>query len=432
MNVFLPDPPRWKDRTDQSSLAERAAGDVVRGLASPAPLSNLQLARIKAGVSSRISRRHPFRFWVPVTAGLLLGGATAASAARLHLLPRWLTGTVQPREAAGSSPKRTSHARPLRSALEVTGAPSSEGSPEETVPGPSADLIGEPTPELTAPVAGAPAEPAASEARPEPRRAPGPSDSKVRRGRDGSGTILAPVDHPAVPAPPEASAKIARRMESPGGLGSALVSSPSPLRRSLREAEPNRPEPARAEPSFVPSHATGEFIPSPPNPVAERAGDQRFAPDGPTGGKRATMQPPSLKPDEIAAKPLAEAIRTLRTEHAPARALALLDAHSAELARGSLGHEALLVRVEALLALHRQSEVLRLLDATVLTDVAAARSLRIVRAELRAAAGRCAEALPEFDLLLARPGPADERALRGRAACQEQLGAPGGAGSTSP
>jgi len=136
---------------------------------------------------------------------------------------------------------------------------------------------------------------------------------------------------------------------------------------------------------------------------------------------RALPSPGSASAAEGTAKPLVDAIRALRADHAPARALALLEAHQAEVSRGSFNHEALLVRVEALLALHREPEALRLLDATTLADVAAWRSLRLTRAELRASAGRCTDALEDFDLVLV--GTVDERALRGRDLCRKKLAA---------
>jgi hypothetical protein len=125
--------------------------------------------------------------------------------------------------------------------------------------------------------------------------------------------------------------------------------------------------------------------------------------------------------DDTSAKLLAQAIRTLRVGHAADRALAFLDAHDDELVRGGFGHEALLVRVEALLALQRAAEALRLLDETPLGNVAAGRSLRLTRAGLRAAADRCPEALADYEVLLATSGSHDERAVRGRENCRRKL-----------
>jgi hypothetical protein len=401
MNGFPPDPPRWKDRSDQSSLAERSAGEVVRGLDWAEPLSTLQLARIKTRVSSQTSRRSPFRFWVTVTAGLVLGSATAASAARLHWLPRWLTGSAETAPGTGRSSKGLTHARPRHMQNGMVAPPSSEAPAGEPSPAEPATPTSEPPAELPAPALAAPDRPAADDMNRAPRPTLGSSDRKVKRERQVSSVGPAPLARPPEPATTRPSAEIVPEAWLAGG---APALQPGP----------------------------GELAPSPPNPAVESAGKVRPAERGPSPDRRAPAQAFVLRQEEIAAKPLADAIRMLRSEQAPARALALLDAHSAELSRGSLGHEALLVRVEALLALHRDGEVLRLLDATPLADVAASRSLRLVRAELRAAAGRCAEALADFELLLATPGSVDERALRGRASCRSRLAAPGATGGATP
>jgi hypothetical protein len=119
---------------------------------------------------------------------------------------------------------------------------------------------------------------------------------------------------------------------------------------------------------------------------------------------------------------LAEALHSLRADHAPDAALALLDLHAAELGQSALVHEAMLLRVEALLDLKRSGEVLALLDGKALSSVAASRTLLLTRAQLRAAAGRCADGLADFDLLLARAQRPDEQALYGRAVCRSRTG----------
>jgi hypothetical protein len=119
---------------------------------------------------------------------------------------------------------------------------------------------------------------------------------------------------------------------------------------------------------------------------------------------------------------LAETTRLLRTEHAPAAALRTLDQHRAELAQAGFDHEALILRVEALLALNRRAEVLRFLDGAALADVAASRALLVTRGQLRAAAHRCADAMGDFELVLARSRQVDRQALEGRAICRKNLG----------
>jgi hypothetical protein len=123
-----------------------------------------------------------------------------------------------------------------------------------------------------------------------------------------------------------------------------------------------------------------------------------------------------------AAKILADAIRVLRVDGSPELALALLDRHPTLLAKSPYNRETLLVRVEALLALKREGELLRLLDGAALADGAASRALLVTRGRLRAVANRCAEAVADFDRVLAEAGRADMQALHGRAACREKLG----------
>jgi tetratricopeptide (TPR) repeat protein len=139
---------------------------------------------------------------------------------------------------------------------------------------------------------------------------------------------------------------------------------------------------------------------------------------------------PSSQPAQDLPKPadadastlLAEAIRLLRTDHQPQAALSALDRHATRLDRSPYRHEALLIRVEALLALKRDGELLRLLDGMPLANVAASRTLLVTRGRLRAAAKRCAEAVGDFDHVLAEAGQKDTQALRGRALCREAMG----------
>lgn len=118
-------------------------------------------------------------------------------------------------------------------------------------------------------------------------------------------------------------------------------------------------------------------------------------------------------------KHLSAAVNALRVEHSPAAALALLDRYGGELEKSSVSHEALLLRVEAMLKLERRTEVLSLLDDAPLAGVAASRTLLLTRAELRAAAGRCPEAVTDFDLVLVQTQGHNKRALAGIAKCKK-------------
>lgn len=113
----------------------------------------------------------------------------------------------------------------------------------------------------------------------------------------------------------------------------------------------------------------------------------------------------------------------LRREHDAKGALTLLDQSQPLFARGALAQEAQVARVDALLALGRQSEALSILNHLPLAHIGRGGELRLLRAELRAKED-CGLALADFDVLVRRPlSPAlAERALYGRAACEVQVG----------
>ena len=118
---------------------------------------------------------------------------------------------------------------------------------------------------------------------------------------------------------------------------------------------------------------------------------------------------------------LTTALRKLRQHDDAGGALASLDEHDVRFGRGTLAPEATLARIEALVKLHRNAEALSLLDGMTPMPAGLGRDLLIARAELRAAAGRCAMARPDFDRLLNDGAAFDsiaERALWGRASCR--------------
>jgi hypothetical protein len=122
----------------------------------------------------------------------------------------------------------------------------------------------------------------------------------------------------------------------------------------------------------------------------------------------------------IEARLLAESLRSLRKDRAPERALALVAEHDRRFPDGPFRRQAAMVRAEALLRLGRQPAALSVLDSLPLGAGAADRGLSLARAELRAAHARCAEALSDFDRVLAIEidDASAERALYGRALCR--------------
>jgi hypothetical protein len=121
---------------------------------------------------------------------------------------------------------------------------------------------------------------------------------------------------------------------------------------------------------------------------------------------------------------LGAAIRALRVDGDAAAALSRLARYEAEHPDGALAAEALRVRVEALMQLGRRAEALVVLDeSSVPTDEGGA-ELRLVRADLRLAAGRARAALSDYEGI--DPGDRSDalvaRSLFGQARCWHALG----------
>lgn len=144
----------------------------------------------------------------------------------------------------------------------------------------------------------------------------------------------------------------------------------------------------------------------------------------------AAAPPPSPPPQQsrllAESQLLGRALQRLHREHDARSALGLLDEYSAQFSDGALRDEASSARVDALLQLDRRSEALQVLDTATFTNAARGGELRLVRAELRAHAGRCREAVADFDAAYkserSSKSPVSERALYGLATCRLQLG----------
>jgi hypothetical protein len=384
MTDLLADPQRWKDGVGQTNLAERRAGETIRSLNQRGPLSDLQIARIVA----RIRGTHPRRGHrlVPALAAFLLGIATAASAAHLNLVPSWLGGD-------------------RHKAVEMEQHPSSRvvtpRRAQPTAPA-AAETTAEPAPEI-API---PAEPAPAQADPRtgiPASSPIPSAPAASIPKPMRRTVaLADAPVRSEPSPP-LSATAPR--EAVSSLHPRAIAWLAPPKRASSERPPGAGT-AWAGGAPVAAPAPGASVSNPDEP-------EELARIGKSGG--------------AAAKHLGEAIKLLRVARDPKSALTMLDRHASELRENSLGHEALILRVEALLVLERQDEVLRILDSAALADVAASHSLLVTRGKLRAAAHRCGEGIGDFELVLAESRQPERDALMGRAICRQRLGDVAGA-----
>ena len=362
--------PRWREHSDQAEPTERIIGQDLRAIKTPAPLSGPQMARIAAGL--RPSRARHSRLWLVLATSLILVVATAASAASLHLLPGWLTRASAPQPAEIPAP-RPNHRKP---SLPGTGhAPKLETAPERPAETPTHPTIEAP-PILDKPVVATPASRQVSALVPSPRKAVTRIDSS------------APALVPSPPVPPPMATRTQPLLPPSPTVPLPLTTLPPPS--------------AYVPPARAPQVAMLD----PPRPLPRKP-----VPESPKPGD-----------DAEASKLLADAIRLLRADGHPQFALALLDRQATRLDQSPYRHEALLIRVEALLALKRDADLLRLLDGMPLAEVAASRTLLATRGRLRAAAKRCAEAVADFDRVLAETGRKDRQALLGRAQCREAQG----------
>ena len=422
MSNLLPDPPRWKERLDQANLAEREAGRALRFMGTPEPLPTAQLTRIAARIRAGRPRRRTF--WLTVTAALLFGGAAVASATHLDVLPGWLIKIVKPQPAETAPHKGASRGPSTRlpATAKAPALPEANALPA-TIP----STPNQPVPAVATAIP-KPAGPINNGSSTGNDFAPLPSRKVVRKSIE-EWPAESPPRMPAWAAAPTPS-------RAPSLEPTPAVTIPSEAQHVRgtqvawleKPASPGLASPARVIPDLKPPR------PAKRGEVAERSeageGLPRFIPEGsgpPPGG--ATDKDTHAPPEAVqgTAKVLSEAIHALRFEHSPGTALFLLDRHATQLGKSAFAHEALLLRVEAMLALGRKAEVLRMLDGAVLTDVAASRSLLVTRGELRAAANRCADGLGDFDRVLDGANQADRQALYGRALCRKKLGDTAGA-----
>jgi hypothetical protein len=110
-------------------------------------------------------------------------------------------------------------------------------------------------------------------------------------------------------------------------------------------------------------------------------------------------------------------------------ALDRIDAYEDLFPEGNFAPEVILIKVDALQALGRSDEALNSLRYRSLARLPRSTELELIRGELSAKAGRCDEAVVDFDQVL-RHEPNErlgERALYARASCRARLGDQDGA-----
>jgi len=188
--------------------------------------------------------------------------------------------------------------------------------------------------------------------------------------------------------------------------------------RALGESLSNAPAPREAELARSAHPGEGEDPPVSPARMPQ-PGSKRRDPPRPAGALGQRQQ--GVAASEAAL--LGRAIKLLRGERDARAALVLLDSFEQGATAASMREEAALVRVEALMSLGDDRAALAVLDKLPLPGVANGPDLLLLRADLRAKATRCREAIEDYSLSLTAGMPAlDERALVGRASCRFVIG----------
>jgi hypothetical protein len=180
---------------------------------------------------------------------------------------------------------------------------------------------------------------------------------------------------------------------------------------------------------------TGEVPPAPAGEetaVAAEAEPQTAplpAPE-PEAARRSRRATPaaasSAGPVETEARLLALALAQIRQQHDPVAALATLDRLERRFPGGVLADEARATRIEAAVAARDLRTATRLVEGAAIPAGRSGVAILVMRGELRAQAGRCADAVADFTRVLGQgelaAGELAARALYGRAVCFQQMG----------
>lgn len=241
----------------------------------------------------------------------------------------------------------------------------------------------------------------------------------------------------------------------PPSLSSFPASRADAIRHASSDSAPLRIAmigPPRVEPKLPDLHTASGLVP-PRSPAASPLlpPAQPFRPWGEGPQPNDVVPGPAPLPPATAVKPaaslseqalLARALRSLRSEHRPESALVALDDYTERFPNGTLLPEAMRLRTEALLVLGHKHAALDELDQQSIDGMTGSEERRLLRGELRAAAGRWQAAVEDFDAILrarlayeqASNAPAltklldrVERALWGRASARSHLGDEAGA-----
>lgn len=250
-------------------------------------------------------------------------------------------------------------------------------------------------------------------------------------GKEPTPPIELPESRVTSPAPREPKRGRMLALERPSSL-ERQPARPDPAGRALPQAPvastavPERPVPVvPPSRSGAPAAWVGDLAIAPPTFVARV--DSPARPDAVSRSvpSRRAREPVSAPPGDLAAETrlVRGAIERMRTRGDALGALANLDQHRSQFPNGLLRTDAEMVRVEALLALGRDTEALLALERQDVGSLPRAVELQLARGELRANRD-CRAAIGDFDHVWGQNASSEiaERALRGRAICRLRLG----------
>ncbi|HEX2660577.1 MAG TPA: hypothetical protein VHU40_19985 [Polyangia bacterium] len=456
------DPVRWREERTPSVVAHgRSLSSDIRKLSRPTELDDLRLAQIRQQILLEAPAPRP-AFWFPRQSWLRtavfallflsLGSLATALAARPYVrrLQRALTSLTQsqreaPTAARSAKPRRFRMAvrdsADIELAVAENGAEISvlDGHAELSGPSVAQSVVLSPGQSWQEPAGGAGSAVLPKDQPVAPQE--GSQEGSQRGSQDDS---LRPAQAAPRAGRVEASetSRPAHVTAAPTARGPAVPAGGEPaLRVSSALAAANEPPmPAAPRPVTSPALLRDPTLPiepppfrlPPTRPVAATAAPRSVtvaSADAPTelgsaqrsgrGRVREPFEGSRLDDSPAEASLLSEALRALRLRGAPTEALAKLDEHRQRFPAGVLAREAALARVEVLLKLGRRAAALEVLDSLALAPRGADRDVRLVRAQLRANAGRCAQATGDFEALLDAEGsdPIAERARAGRSRC---------------
>lgn len=175
-------------------------------------------------------------------------------------------------------------------------------------------------------------------------------------------------------------------------------------------------------PSFpsLPSRSPAHSVRRSPSLAVSKPASQATASSA--DANASAIEPPPESELAIESRLLGLVIRELRQNKDPKQALVRLDEYAARFPSGLLHDEAQAARVDALLLSGQRAEALAILERVSFARLPRGGELRVLRGELRAASGRCQDALADFVASSAMTADVAERALYGQGMCRAHLG----------